>query len=236
MSAKLRKLESDFFSTRTPIAIAHRGGDAAGHAKRNTMAAFASAYKLGYKYMETDVVRTSDGKVIISHGAKTFIEAKLRGTFPFYILQNKTYEQIQKELAIDGEPIPLLEEVLSSFPDVKFFIDAKTDEVVEPLTELITKAQAVDRVAIGSFSYKRIKKVAELMGGWDKICTRFITRAIWHSLRPTFEGNVLEVPYWPNKDTPAPPAPQRRPPPFFHTPKPPTKKKPPQKRKWTGGL
>jgi glycerophosphoryl diester phosphodiesterase len=153
-----------FWGTR-PIAVAHRGGNAAGQAKRNTLAAFQAAHRLGYEYFETDVINTKDGRVIIAHGAMFSLTARLRGTFKIDLLQNLTYRQIKSSLKVSGEQIPLLEDLLLKFPTKKFFIDPKTDEVVEPLAKLVGSLGVQERVCLGSFRYGRVLKLRQLLGG-----------------------------------------------------------------------
>jgi glycerophosphoryl diester phosphodiesterase len=200
-----------FFDTEGPIAIAHRGGDGAGFNKRNTMAAFRSAYDLGYRYFETDVVATKDGEVIVSHGARTKLGARLRGTFTFQVLQSMGYKDIQKNLKIDGEPIPLLSEVLEAFPDVHFIIDPKTEEAVEPLARLINQSRAYRHVLVGSFYYARVKRLSELIGK-EKVYTKLTVgrfsgflrlSSVWFRKVLRLSGryhpakvNVYEVPHW----------------------------------------
>src|SRR5207245_10375810 len=48
-----------------PIAFAHRGGAATG--PENTLANFAQAVELGYRYLETDARVTSDGVLLAFH-------------------------------------------------------------------------------------------------------------------------------------------------------------------------
>lgn len=155
-------MSKGFWGSSRPAAIAHRGGDAAGFAKRNSMAAFRAAHKLGYEYFETDVISTRDGQVIISHGAKTWIGARLRGTFTYRKLTTMSYEEVKRQLRVDGEPIPLLEEVLKAFPETRLLIDPKIDSVVKPLLEIIERHKAHNRVVIQSFSEPRLERIAQL--------------------------------------------------------------------------
>jgi glycerophosphoryl diester phosphodiesterase len=146
-----------------PLAIAHRGGDGAGQGKRNTMAAFRAAGRLGYGYFETDVINTKDGQVIIAHGALNPLTARLRDTFSCKTLQSLTYAEIKASLRVSGEKIPLLEDLLRAFPNGRFLIDPKTDEVMAPLAELLIKLKVLDRVCVGSFRYGRVKHMNSLL-------------------------------------------------------------------------
>jgi len=173
-----------------PIAIAHRGGDGAGHDKRNTMAAFSSAIKLGYKYIETDVVVTKDGQVIISHGGITGLSARLRGTHSYQVLQGMTYSQIRKNLTVAGEEISLLEDVLKKFPKAKFLIDPKTDESVQPLADLIVRLKMLDRVCIGSFRYDRVLKIYDILESKARLGV-IMGRNNWLKLLPRIKTGRL---------------------------------------------
>jgi glycerophosphoryl diester phosphodiesterase len=180
-----------FWDSPAPIAIAHRGGDAAGHQRRNTMAAFKAARDLGYDYIETDVVRTKDGQVIVSHGGLTDITARLRGSHSYRRLQAMTYAQINKELRVAGESISLLEDVLKQFPKARFFIDPKTDETVEPLAELLAKLRVLDRVCIGSFRYERVLRANKILGDKAHLAV-IIGRNNWLKLLPRIKTGRLK--------------------------------------------
>jgi glycerophosphoryl diester phosphodiesterase len=146
---------SQEFWGQPPIAIAHRGGDAAGEGQENTLKAFLAAEKMGYEYGETDVILTADGKVAAIHGSRNWLQTQFNGHPPRRALQKMTLKDI-KAHTNEGVNITLLDELLAKLPDMKFFIDPKTDQVVLPLSKLLKEAGALERVCVGSFSYERV--------------------------------------------------------------------------------
>jgi len=70
---------------------------------------------------------------------------------------------------VDGEPIPLLEDLLGAWPEVRVNIDPKEDSAVEPLAEVIRRTDAVHRVCAGAFSDRRLARLRRLLG--HRLCT-----------------------------------------------------------------
>jgi glycerophosphoryl diester phosphodiesterase len=71
-----------------------------------------------------------------------------------------------REAKVDGrEPIPLLEDLLGTWPELRVNIDPKHDGAVDALSEVLLRTGAVDRVCIGAFSDKRIQRVVAKVGG-----------------------------------------------------------------------
>ena len=163
---------ADSFWGKPPIAIAHRGGAAAFGAEKykveNTVKAFANAVKLGYNYLELDVMVTADNKVVVLHVASYKVEGPLglKDTPSPTKLQMMKYQELKIFL---NREIPTLDELLKSFPKAKFFADVKTDEVVEPLAKLVRSQQAYDRVVVGSFFPRRLAKAHEVLGPRGRI-------------------------------------------------------------------
>lgn len=144
-----------------PLAFAHRGG--AVDAPENTMAAFTAAVGLGYRYLETDAHLTADGVVVAFHD-----DALDRVTDTTGFIADRTWDEVAAA-RVGGERIPRLDELLTTFPDVRINIDPKHDEVVDPLAELILDLGAVDRVGIGSFSDARLRRLRARCG--PRLCT-----------------------------------------------------------------
>ncbi len=138
-----------------PLAIAHRGGDAAGADKENTLDAFQAAWEQGYTYAETDVIVAASGEVVVIHGSHNWLQAGPSRDITRRVLQKMTLDQIQYSLKPGGAKVPTLEEVLTTFPKLNFFIDLKTDEVVGPLAKLIKRLKAYERICIVGFDYGR---------------------------------------------------------------------------------
>jgi glycerophosphoryl diester phosphodiesterase len=123
------------------------------------MAAFAHAVDLGFRYLETDVHVTADGVLVAFH------DPDLRRTCG---LDARIADLPWDELAaarVDGrEPIPRMRDLLEAFPEVRLNIDAKADGAVPPLVELVVAHDAVDRVCLGSFSIRRIRRIRRALG------------------------------------------------------------------------
>ena len=196
-----------FLNQPRPHLIAHRGGNALGADKLNTLLAFQSAVDLGYKYIETDVVLSSDGKVVVYHGSKSRRQQRKTDQCRRKIIQGMTYDRINKQINSGGEPVPLLEDVIRTFPRTFFNIDAKTKEVVRPLADVVRKTRAINRICIASFNYKRTLGVANLLGGQDKVCTSigptgFGTYFLYSRMKSIFKEKIsrlkigcLQIPY-----------------------------------------
>ena len=146
-----------------PIAIAHRGGDAAGAAKENTLVQFQSASDARIWYGETDVVATKDGQPLVLHGSRSMAQQERTGQPLRASIESLTYREVCDEVRIDGEPVPHLAELLSTFPDMRFYIDPKTSAAVKPMADVINQLRAHDRVSVGAFSWGRTRAVAELL-------------------------------------------------------------------------
>jgi glycerophosphoryl diester phosphodiesterase len=156
------------------IPIAHRGGDAAGAENQNSVVAFDSARQAGIRYGETDTVATIDGFPLGFHGSYTEKHAARTGLPLRSLVETMTLEEVRREFKTGGKTgaeIPTLEELLVTFPDMRFFVDPKEDATVAPLANLINKLKVHDRISVGAMQYRRTQGVAELVGGFGRIAT-----------------------------------------------------------------
>lgn len=144
------------------LAFAHRGGNL--EAPENTRAAFAHSVDLGINYLETDVHLTKDGVIVAFHDSGLSRVAGLEGT-----IAEHRWSELQDVDLGGGHRIPTLDDVLESFPDTKFNIDPKSNDVVEPLATALQAHNAVTRVGIGSFSDSRISSLRQRLG--PSLCT-----------------------------------------------------------------
>jgi glycerophosphoryl diester phosphodiesterase len=151
-----------FFQDAPFVAMAHRG-DARSHAE-NTLGAFEAAVGLGYRFLETDVRLTRDGVLVVFHDATLARLADDRRA----VGQLTFGELAQLELS-GGGTIPRLETVLSAWPELRWNLDPKEDEVVEPLADLLQKMGMVDRICVGSHYDHRTNRLRTLLG--DRLCT-----------------------------------------------------------------
>ncbi len=144
-----------------PLAFAHRGGANYGPnlGIENSMAAFANAVELGYRYLETDVHATADGVLVAFHDDDLDRVTDRTGE-----ISRLPYAEVSKARIGGREAIPTLEEILGTWPDVRVNIDVKEENAIRPLAEAVVRTDAHDRVCVSSFSGHRVKAVRRLLG------------------------------------------------------------------------
>jgi glycerophosphoryl diester phosphodiesterase len=173
-----------FLAQPAPIAIAHRGGTE--EAPENTLAAFGAAVALGYRYLETDAHVTRDGAVVAFHNPRLDGITDRTGAIAALSIAEVEAADAGYVFSPDGGRsfpfrgrgvrIPRLEELLLRWPRARVNIDPKADACVEPLVALIERIGAWDRVGIGAFSDRRLRRVRGLSRG--RACTSMGPRAV----------------------------------------------------------
>jgi glycerophosphoryl diester phosphodiesterase len=152
-----------------PIPIVHRGG--AGEALENSASAFQRAVDLGYEYFETDVQATSDGVLLAFHDGTLDRVTDRTGR-----ICELPYSEVSQAKIGGAEPIPLLADLLADFPAVRFNVDSKHPATLRPLVSVLTKAAALDRVCLASFSDRRLAWLRGQLGG--RVCTALGPREV----------------------------------------------------------
>ncbi|GAA1990880.1 glycerophosphodiester phosphodiesterase [Nocardiopsis rhodophaea] len=148
-----------YFDLPTPIGLAHRGGwltDEDGRIRtelENTALAFQHAIDLGYRYLETDVHATSDGVLLAFHD-----DTLDRTTDRSGAIADLPYSEVAQARVGGSEPVPVLEDLLGSWPEARFNIDIKSDAAVWPLVRVLRRTGAWDRVCVGSFDQLRLDR------------------------------------------------------------------------------
>ncbi|WP_043683273.1 glycerophosphodiester phosphodiesterase [Streptomyces xylophagus] len=152
-----------------PIPFAHRGGAADG--LENTVFQFRRAVELGYRYIETDVHATADGKLVAFHD-----ETLDRVTDGAGRIADLFWSDVSQARVAGKEPVPLFEELLETFPEVRWNVDIKAEPALHPLLDLLERTDSWNRVCVGSFSEKRVVRAQHLAG--PRLATSFGTRGV----------------------------------------------------------
>jgi glycerophosphoryl diester phosphodiesterase len=129
-----------FFASPRPLVFAHRGGAAL--APENTIAAFDHGLALGADGLELDVRLSRDGVVVVHHDRLLDRTTTLRGP-----VEQRTAEELGRV------HVPSLADVLARYRDARIIIEMKvnTAEVARATVDAVGRADAVDRVCLGSF-------------------------------------------------------------------------------------
>ncbi|MCW2850377.1 MAG: glycerophosphoryl diester phosphodiesterase [Nocardioides sp.] len=144
------------------LAFAHRGGVYHPEIEglENTAAAFRHAVALGYDYLETDVHVTRDGVLLAFHD-----DVLDRVTDRTGSVASSTYEEIRRALVGGREQVPTLESLFEEFPHARFNIDLKSDAAAPALADFVAAHGAWDRVLVGSFKARRLRRFRNLTHG-----------------------------------------------------------------------
>lgn len=128
------------------------------------MPAFQHAIDLGFRYLETDVHLSADGVLYAFHdnnlSARTGVNANIA---------DLDASELDGLLVDETAPIPRLDEVLLTWPYARINLDTKSDATVMPLIAALRSHRAIDRVCVGSFVDRRIKKCRDELG--PELCT-----------------------------------------------------------------
>jgi len=154
-----------------PLAFAHQGAHSPDGPGENTMAAFEAAVRQGYRYLETDAHATADGVLVAFHDDRLDRLTDRTG-----LIGDLPWAEVRAARVRGRDEIPLLEDLLTAWPEVRVNIDPKHDAAVDPLVELIERTGTVDRVCIGSFSDRRLARIRARLG--PRICTSMGPRQV----------------------------------------------------------
>jgi glycerophosphoryl diester phosphodiesterase len=150
--------------------FAHRGGS--GLAPENTMAAFDNGLALGADGLELDVHLSRDGRVVVHHDRTLDRTTNLQGA-----VASRTADELARADAGcsfrrngsfpfrgRGFGVPLLADVLTRYRDVPVIVELKVNarEFAEAVVAVVRRADAVDRVCLGSFGLRVLRAVRRL--------------------------------------------------------------------------
>ena len=170
------------------IAFAHRGGAYGG--LENSMPAFQHALDLGYRYLETDVNATADGVPLAFHDRTLDRVTDRTGR-----IARLPYAQVATARIRGTEPIPLLEDVLGTWPWVRVNIDVKDEPAIGPLVTALHRTRAWHRVCITSFSTRRLAQVRARIRLFTSVdvCTSLGPRGVMALRAKSYGGPLAKL-------------------------------------------
>ncbi|MEM9694006.1 MAG: glycerophosphodiester phosphodiesterase [Myxococcota bacterium] len=144
----------------TPRLLGHRG--ACAEFPENTMPSFRRAVEVGVDVLETDVHRTRDGVIVVSHDpdgqrsagvGRLIAQCTLAEVRGWDVGWGYVDASGSRPFAGQGIGMPTLEDALDAFPDQRFNVDIKTEQkgLVPDLLALLEARGDSDRVTLASF-------------------------------------------------------------------------------------
>jgi glycerophosphoryl diester phosphodiesterase len=141
---------------RRPTVIAHRG--ASGYEYENSRAAFRRAVMLDADGVELDIHSTRDGGIVVHH------DPEIPGVGPIAQL---TLAEARQLRIPNGEPVPMLAEILDLVGDRDVWVEVKSLAPVydHVLLTVLEKGPAPQRYAIHSFDHRIVQRLGEMQPG-----------------------------------------------------------------------
>ncbi len=152
-----------------PVPFAHRGG--ASDVPENTMPAFEYAVTQGYRYVETDVQVTADGVLVAFHDNDLRRTCGRAGR-----ISDLPWSDVRTAMVDGRAPIPLLEDLLGTWPELRVNIDCKSNAAVDALVAALRRTDSLPRVCVGAFSDARIARLRRELG--SALCTALAPREV----------------------------------------------------------
>jgi glycerophosphoryl diester phosphodiesterase len=137
---------------RRPHVIAHRG--ASGYEYENSRAAFRRAVMLDADGVELDVHATRDGAIVVHH------DAEIAGFGPIPLLSRAEARQVRIP---NGEPLPLLAEVLELVGNREVYVEIKSLPVAhdQELLDVLDRGPAPARYSVHSFDHRIVRRLGD---------------------------------------------------------------------------
>ena len=123
------------------------------------MQAFEYAVDLGYRYLETDVQVTADGVLVAFHDNDLQRTCGRPGK-----ISELPWSEVSTALVDGKAPIPLLEELLGAWPEVRVNIDCKSNAACRRAGRVAASHQLVARVCVAAFSDLRMRRLRKAPG------------------------------------------------------------------------
>ncbi len=158
-----------------PLPLAHQGGG--GEEVENSLAAFANADRLGYRYLDIDLQATSDGVLVAHHDDTLDRLTDLDGA-----IGDKTWAEVTEARLPNGEPLARFDDLLDAYPDARWNIEIKNDQATEPTVALVRDRQLDRRVCLNTFSDRRMWRVRRAATGLQPAYSTPIVATLWLKL------------------------------------------------------
>ncbi len=123
------------------------------------MPAFEYAVGLGYRYVETDVQATADGVLVAFHDDDLERTCGRAGK-----ISELPWSEVRTARVDGAAPIPLLEDMLGEWPELRVNIDCKSRPAVPALVAALRRTAALDRVCVAAFSDRRLVQLRRALG------------------------------------------------------------------------
>jgi len=166
------------------------------------MLAFGRGLEAGADHLETDLHRTADDHLVCFHDESVDRTTDGAGSVGSYTLAELRRLDAGYNHRVDGAfpfrgrglRVPTLGEVLATFSSVGVVVDIKVDGLEDPLTDILEKMNAWERVIVGSFSDVRLLRMRHRSADQALVSAGPLTARAWWLASRLRRSGPLEFP------------------------------------------
>ncbi len=151
------------------------------------MEAFAGAFEMGYRHLETDLHMTADGVLVCIHDDS--VDRTTDGKGPVASLNFAELGKLDAgyrhagpegfDFRGKGIRVPSFEELVLSYPEASIVVDLKVDGMSAALAALVDRLGIHDRLIVGAFSDDRLAEFREATHGRVATSTGPVLSRMW---------------------------------------------------------
>lgn len=169
--------------------VAHAGGGVLSFVNSNSLEALQTSASLGYKYIELDLITTTDGYIVLNHSWESMAN-RVPGAANIQ-LSHKEFMQLEIFQRFTPTDLPMLIEFLGQHPSITIITDTKATDYAALYEIASNFADYTRRFLPQVYSFEDIERVKSL--GFPRVLVTLYMMPLQLSTNPAEIGRLVRL-------------------------------------------